>query len=141
MQVGIDRHHAIESARQQLSDDLLAHRFACMKGRVLAHIGEIGRDQHQPRGAIAPQGLGGKQQRQQLVVRLIERGKDDRGRPAGPTVTRNSPSGKAMHVDLMQRQAEPRRQPPRRRDAEAAGTAARCAHRSLPPPCARLPTT
>ena len=48
------------------ADDLLADRFAVVKGGVLAHVAEIGRDEHKPPGAAAPQRFGGKQQRESL---------------------------------------------------------------------------
>ena len=44
-----------------------------MKGRILAHVAEIGRDQYQPLRALAPQRFGGEQQRDQLFVGLVER--------------------------------------------------------------------
>ena len=57
---------------------------------------------------------------------------------AGPTVTRNSLSGKAMQFDFMQRQAESRRQPPRR--GRGRGQALQGGgHRSFLPFCARSP--
>ena len=57
MQMRIDRDDAVDSARQQPADHLLADRLAFVKGRVLPHVAEIGRDQHQPLGAAAPQAL------------------------------------------------------------------------------------
>ena len=63
VQMGIDGDDAIEDSCEQLADDLLADRFACLKGRVLPHVAKIGRDQDQPLGAVAPQGFGGEQQR------------------------------------------------------------------------------
>ena len=48
---------AVERVREQVADHLLADRLALMKGRVLPHVAKIGRDQHQPLGAAAPQGF------------------------------------------------------------------------------------
>ena len=94
----------------------------CMKGRVLAHVAEIGRQQHQPLGASAPQRFGGEQQRDEFVVRPVQRGIDDRRRlHAGPTVTRISPSGKACNGDLVKGHAELRGQTALRRATRTAG--------------------
>ena len=43
---------AIDDLGEQLADDLLADRFAVMEGGVLPHVAEIGRQQHQPLGAV-----------------------------------------------------------------------------------------
>ena len=92
--MGIDGNDAVHASREQRANDFLADRFALVEGSVLPHVAEIGRHQDEALGAVAPQGFGGEQQRNELVVRPIERGIDDRRGAAGPTVTRNSPSGK-----------------------------------------------
>ena len=74
--------------RDQRADDLLADRFALVESRVLAHVAEIGRQQDEALGASAPQRLGGEQQRNEFVVRPVERGIDDGRRP---TPVRPSP--------------------------------------------------
>ena len=53
MQVRLDCHDTVKGSRKHLADDALADRFAGMECGVLAHIGEIGRYQHQPSGAFA----------------------------------------------------------------------------------------
>ena len=102
MQVGVDRDDPIQGLRQQPADRFLADRLARMKRSVLTHVAKIGRHQHEPLGAVPPQGFGGEQQRQQLFVGLIERHvKNVSVAAGGPTVTRNSPSGKPMHGDFV----------------------------------------
>ena len=53
MQVRLDRHDTVKGFRKHLADDALTDSFAGMECGVLAHIGEIGRYQHQPSGAFA----------------------------------------------------------------------------------------
>ena len=59
MQVGVDRDDPVNGSGDQAADDFLADRLALMKRRVLPHVAEIGRHQHQSPGAFAPQRLGG----------------------------------------------------------------------------------
>ena len=80
MKVSVHRDDAIHNSRDQPADRLLADRFAFAKGGVLAHVAEIGRQQHEPPCARPPQRFGGEQNRNELVIRLVERGIDDRGR-------------------------------------------------------------
>jgi hypothetical protein len=49
------RDDAVEASRQHPAYDFLADRFAFMEGRVLPHVAEIRRHQHQPIGAATPQ--------------------------------------------------------------------------------------
>ena len=64
VEVGIDGDHPIEAACDQLTNDLLADRFAGMKCSVLPHVAEIGRDKNKPPAAISPKRFRGKQQGQ-----------------------------------------------------------------------------
>ena len=113
VQMGIDRDHAVDVAGQEPADRLLADRLAVVKGRILPHVAEVGRDQHQPPGAAAPQGFRREQQRQQLVVGMIERGIDDGGCRRGSYGDAQLAVRKAMHLDRVRRNAEPRSQPRR----------------------------
>ena len=68
----------------RLADDLLADRFAGMKGGVLPHVAEVWRDKNEPPAAISPKRFRGEQQREKLVVRTVERrinNADGRSRP------------------------------------------------------------
>ena len=60
-QQALDRRQAaLETARQQCTDDALADRFARMKRRVLAHVTEIGGHQRQASRAQLQGGRGGQ---------------------------------------------------------------------------------
>ena len=48
MQMGVDGDDPVHRARQQPADDLLADRFAFVERRILPHVAEIGRHQHEP---------------------------------------------------------------------------------------------
>ena len=101
VQMRVDRDDAIHKTSEQPANDLLADRFARLKGSVLPHVAEIGRDQNEPLGAIAPQRFGGEQERDKFFVRPIERRIDDRDGAAGPTVTPQFPVGKPVYRDFV----------------------------------------
>ena len=83
MQMRVDSDDAVEAARDQRPDDLLADRLASMKRGVLPHVAEIGRDQDQRRAPFAPKRFSREQQCQQLVVRPVERRINDADADAG----------------------------------------------------------
>ena len=66
MKVGVDRDDAVHNGRDQPADGLLADRLAVVEGGVLAHVAEIGREQHEPSGARAPQRFRGEQEAMSL---------------------------------------------------------------------------
>ncbi len=80
MKVSVHRDDAIHNSRDQPADRLLADRFAFVEGCVLAHVAEIGRQQDEPPCARPPQRFRGEQNGNELVIRLVERGIDDRRR-------------------------------------------------------------
>jgi hypothetical protein len=103
VQMRIDRHHGIEQIGQKGTDDALAHGFAGMKRDVLAHVGQIGRDQGQIPCAELACGARGQQQFDELVVGPIERAQDDD--PAGQMRRQAQLGlavGKTMAFDEMQ---------------------------------------
>jgi hypothetical protein len=95
MQMRIDGDDAVDASREQRTYDLLADRFALVKGGILPHVTQVRRDEHEALGASAPQCFGRKQQRDQFVVWPVQRSVMIVVADAGPTVTRISPSGKA----------------------------------------------
>lgn len=110
----VDRDDAIKCLRQQLADNLLANRLAVMERRVLAHITKIGCHQNEPSRTTAPQGFTGEQQRKQLVIRLMQRGIDERRLGRLAYCDAQFLVGKAVGLDLMQGKSEPPREPPSR---------------------------
>ena len=88
MQMRVDRDDPVHGLRKKTADDFLADRFAFMERRILTHVAEIGRHQDEPLGAAAPQGLGGKQNRHEVVIGPVERGVENcrrRNRPDSDT--------------------------------------------------------
>ena len=97
MQMGIDGDNPVDYPASSAPTTLLADGFARVKGCVLPHVAEIGREQDKPLGASAPQRFGREQQRDKFLVRLVERRIDD-GRGRGRTGRHpNLAVGKAMH--------------------------------------------
>jgi hypothetical protein len=82
-----------------------------MERRVLPHITEIGGQQHQPLCSVAAQRLGGEQQRNELVVWLIQR----RIHRSHPPRQRHAHAqlhvGKSVNDDLINRHAKARGEP------------------------------
>ena len=113
MQMGVNGDYAVHRIRQQPADDFLVDRFAWMEGRVLPHVTEIGRHQHQPPRAAAPQCFRCEQQRHQLLIRLVKRRIDDGGRRRRSGGDAQLSIRETMQRDFMQRHAKPRRQPGR----------------------------
>ena len=111
VQMRVHRHHPVDGRRQKPPDDPLADRLAWMKGDVLTHVAQIGRDQFdRPRPAIA-QRRGGQQQVDQPVVRAVQRTVKHR-----PPRLRHHPHkafaiGKAVARDGQEGQAHRIRQP------------------------------
>ena len=103
--------NAIDASGDQRADDLLADRFAFAEGGVLTHVAEIGREQDEALGASAPQRLGGERQRDQFVVRPVERGIDDGRRRRRSGRHPNFAVGKRMDGDLVKGNAQPRCEP------------------------------
>lgn len=108
MEVGVDRDHAIERLGEESSDDLLTDRLVLVKRSVLPHVAEIRRDQNQPLGAVAPQGLGGEQQRQELLVRPIQRRIDRDDRRRWRHAHTQLRVRKSVNVDCIRRNAQTR---------------------------------
>ena len=98
-------------ARDQPADRPLADRFALVKGCVLAHVAEIGSQQHEPLGARPPQCFRGEQYGNELVVRLVERGIDDRRRGGRADRHAHFPVGKPVQRDFLEGKAKQRGQP------------------------------
>ena len=99
VQVGIDRDDAVEQPGQESADDALAHHLARMEGLVLAHVGQIGRDQDEVAHAAAP-GAARHQQQPRAVSRWDGAGcgtapRWPAVRPAGAGATRRRGSGGA----------------------------------------------
>ncbi len=113
VQMGVDRDHAVDVAGQKPADRPLADRLAVVKGRILPHVAEVGRNQHQPLGAAAPQRFRREQQRQQLIVGMIERRVNDGRCRRGSYGDAQLAVRKAMHLDRVRRNAEPCGQPGR----------------------------
>ncbi len=72
VQVRVDGDQCVELAGQQLADHSLADHLARVEGDVLAHVGQIGRDQDQSLGAQAARFTGHQQQLDQLFVGVVE---------------------------------------------------------------------
>ena len=111
MKVGIYRDDAIHRCREQPADRFLADRFALVEGCVLAHVTEIGREQHEPSGAHPSQRFRGEQDGDQLVVRLVKGSINDRRRGGSADRHAQFPVGKTVQRDFPQKQAKPRGQP------------------------------
>ena len=77
MQMRIDRDQPVERVRKQLGNLPRRHGLARLEPPVLPHIGEIGRHQADVRRAELARRRRGEDQRQNLVVRSIERADDD----------------------------------------------------------------
>ncbi len=134
MEVRIHGDDAVHDGCQHGADGALADRLARVKRSVLPHVAEIGRDQDQSLCPAASQCLCGEQQRDQLVVGPIERGmKDGLVSVVGATVTRSSPSGNVVHIDLAADKPKPRRQPLRRVGAGGQGLERDRAHGNVLP--------
>ena len=108
MEMSVDGYDPIDNSRQQPADHLLADRFALLEGRVLPHVAEIGRHQNEPLRAIAPQCLGGEQERNELVVRPVERGIDDGRRGRWTDRYAQFSVRKLMQGNLVRGNAKPR---------------------------------
>ena len=72
VQVRVDGDQAVEMVGQQPADYPLADHLARVEGDVLAHVGQIGRDQDQSLGAQASRFAGHQQQLDQLFVGVVE---------------------------------------------------------------------
>jgi len=110
MEMGVDRHDTVERIGEEPTNDFLADRFAGMKSRILAHIAHIGRNQDQPLRSVAPQGLCGEQDGEELVVRLVERRINDRDRRSRSYADPQFAVGKPVNPDLMCRKPKLRSQ-------------------------------
>ena len=111
MKVSVHRDDAIHNSRDQPADRLLADRFAFAKGRVLAHVTEIGRQQHEPRCARPSQCFRGEQNGDELVIRLVERGIDDRGGGGSADRHPHFAVGKSVQGNFLQGKAKQQGQP------------------------------
>ena len=78
VQVRVDRDHGVEGAGQQPPQVALADHLARCEGHVLAHVGQVGADQREVRGAEFARAGGGQQQRQQLLVGLLQAAQEHR---------------------------------------------------------------
>ena len=112
MKVSIHRDDAIDNPCDEPADHPLADRFAFAKGCVLAHVAEIGREQHEPPCARPPQRFGCEQYGNKFVVRMVEGGIDDRRRGGRPDRHAHFPVGKPVQCDFPQGKAKQRSQPP-----------------------------
>ena len=55
VQMRLHRDHTVEGVHEEIADGALTDRLAGMERGVLAHVGEIRRNQHQPSGSSTPQ--------------------------------------------------------------------------------------
>ena len=72
VQVRIDSDDGIEQVGQKAPDDALAHHFARRECHVLAHVGQVGRDQGEMLRPQSAGGLGHQQQLGELFVGVVE---------------------------------------------------------------------
>ena len=72
VQVRVDGDQPVELAGQQLAKHPLADYFTGIEGDVLAHVGQIRRDQDQSPGAQSARLAGDQEQLDQLLVGMVE---------------------------------------------------------------------
>ena len=72
VQVGVHRDDRIEQVGQEVPHDLLADGLTRLERDVLAHVGQVGRDQAHTGGAQLARGVGREQQGQGLGVRVVQ---------------------------------------------------------------------
>ena len=100
---------------RQLAEDRLRDWLAGAKDPVLAHVGEVGRDQRDAPRAGAAQRVGRQQRRHQLAVGIVERlHHDGVGAGAMGDPDQRFAVGKGMRAHGRERRAEVARQPPRK---------------------------
>jgi hypothetical protein len=113
VQVGVDGDDAVDRSRKKLTDGTLADGFTVMKHRILAHVAEIRRQQHQAFGSVASQRFRGEEQRDQLVVGLVQRHIDDRRRGSRAGRDPHLAVRKPVQDDVLTGKAKLCRQPSR----------------------------
>ena len=138
MKMSVDRYDPVHNSRKQQTDDFLAYRLALLEGSILPHVAEIGSQQNESACAFAPQRFGGEHERNEFVVRPIERGVDDGRRSGWAGGHPKLAIGKSMQGDLV-RLATPIREESRAASfAAAAGIEWQCcSRRHLSSPAAR----
>ena len=111
MEMRVDRNDPVHKSSEEPADDFLADCLPRLKGGVLAHVAEIGRDQNEPLGAIAPQRFGGEQNCKKLFIGPIERRINNRRRRRRRDGHAQFPVRKPVYCDLVHRNAKPRCEP------------------------------
>jgi hypothetical protein len=76
VQVRVNSDQTLKEFRQKLANDALADGFTGREGDVLAHIGQVRRDQREVLRTQRASGAGAQQQLQQFVVRVVQRSQD-----------------------------------------------------------------
>ncbi len=111
MQVRIDGDHAVEQPGEEAADHFLADHLAGLEGHVLAHVGQVGRDQQQAPRAEAARLAGHQQQLDQLLVGTVETAVQQQGVGQRPVLAQRQAQaqllvGEAVALDRRGRQPQ-----------------------------------
>jgi len=110
MKMCVYRQYPVEKRRQKGRHRPLTDRLSFMEGLVLAHVTEIGRNEHEATRSVAAQRIDREQKIDQLFVRFVERAVKEsragRGRNTDSALTVR----KSMRLDQLRLQIESARE-------------------------------